>query len=131
MYSNDGERCPKCGEIWMCKLPQNDGSVQGGYRPVFILSNNKNNTYAPTLNIIPLTTKMNKKRLPIHVELWNYQAFGLMAPSTMLIEQIMTVRSEVLDRPIGMIADNKTLSLIWEAMKIQFPIMEMVNVSKI
>ena len=85
------ESHPKCGEIWMCNLVNKDGSVQTGYRPVFVLSNDKNNTYAPTLNIIPLTTKMNKRKLPIHVELWDYEKYGLKAPSTLMIEQITTV----------------------------------------
>ena len=53
---------PHCGEIWMCNLITKDGSIQSGYRPVFILSNDKNNTYSTTLNIIPITSKMNKKK---------------------------------------------------------------------
>ena len=93
--------CPKCGDIWMCYLVSKDGSVQAGYRPAFIISNNKNNTYAPTLNIIPLTTKMNKRQLPIHVELYNYQEYGLKKPSTLMVEQITTISVECLDRRIG------------------------------
>jgi len=117
---------PKCGEIWMCRLPGNENSVQGGYRPVFILSNNKNNTYSPTLNVIPLTTKMNKRQLPIHVELKDYTMYGLRAPSTLLVEQITTISIEFLDRRIGTISDRITLRSIWKAISIQFPIMEMV-----
>ena len=49
------------GDIWMCDLKKMSGSVQFGYRPVFILSNNVNNMYANTLNIIPLTTKTKRK----------------------------------------------------------------------
>ena len=116
---------PKCGEIWMCNIPSKDGSVQSGYRPVFILSNNMNNTYARTLNVIPLTTKMNKRRLPIHVELWNYQAYGLQRPSTMLIEQIATVSAENLDRCVGSISDRAILMNIVSAINIQFPIMQL------
>ena len=82
---------PHCGEIWMCYLTSKDGSVQSGYRPVFILSNDKNNTYSTTLNIIPLTSKMNKRKLPVHVELWSYQQYGLKTPSTLLVEQITTI----------------------------------------
>ena len=52
---------PRFGEIWMCNLTNKDGSVQSGYRPVFILSNDKNNTYSTTLNVIPITSKMNKR----------------------------------------------------------------------
>lgn len=61
---------PRFGEVWMCHLTDKGGSVQSGYRPVFILSNNQNNTYSSTLNVIPITSKMNKRKLPVHVELW-------------------------------------------------------------
>ena len=111
---------PHCAEIWMCWLPENNGSVQSGYRPVFISSNDMNNKYAPTLNIIPITSKA-KKRLPIHVELDHFQDYGLSSFSTMLVEQIMTVSASALDRRIGKITDGDTLRRISEAMAIQLP----------
>ncbi len=119
------ETRPHCGEIWMCNLITKNGSVQSGYRPVFILSNDKNNTYSTTLNIIPITTKMNKRRLPVHVELWSYKQYGLTSPSTMLVEQIMTISIENLDRCIGKVEDSTTLGNIKNAIAIQFPILEM------
>lgn len=129
MYSkNDLNNFPRCGEIWMCQLTSKDNSVQNGYRPVFILSNNKNNTYAPTLNVIPLTTKMNKRRLPIHVELWDYQRYGLKRPSTMLIEQITTIPAVSLDKYIGNVDNADILRNIWYAISIQFPISQMIGV---
>lgn len=113
---------PKCGEIWMCNLSEKDGSVQRGYRPVFVLSNDKNNTYSPTINIIPITSKMNKRKLPVHVEIWNYSEFGLKSPSTLMIEQITTVPSTSLDYCIGCIFDRKIINDINRAIRIQFPI---------
>lgn len=117
------ETRPRCGEIWMCNLIAKDGSIQNGYRPVFILSNNKNNSYSTTLNIIPITSKINKRKLPVHVELWSYQQYGLRVPSTMLIEQIMTINSECLDRRIGCVSDYETLCSISMAMSVQFPVL--------
>ena len=118
---------PKCGEIWMCQITIKSSSVQTGYRPVFILSNDKNNTYAPTLNVIPLTTKMNKRNLPIHVELWDYGQYGLRQPSTLLIEQITTIPIESLEKCVGVIENEELLNAIWEAMLIQFPILQRVR----
>lgn len=117
------DKSPHFSEIWMCNLTNKDGSVQTGYRPVFILSNDKNNTYSTTLNIIPITTKMNKRRLPVHVELWSYRQYGLTSPSTMLVEQIMTVSIENLDRCIGKVNDWETLNNINKAMFVQFPLL--------
>ena len=109
----------------MCNLQAKDGSVQNGYRPVFIISNDKNNTYSPTLNIISITSKMNKRNLPIHVELRTYKRYGLKEPSTMLIEQITTVSVNDLDKCIGKVSDCLTLGNIRKAISIQFPIMQM------
>lgn len=117
------DKSPHFSEIWVCNLTNKDGSVQTGYRPVFILSNDKNNTYSTTLNIIPITTKMNKRRLPVHVELWSYRQYGLTSPSTMLVEQIMTVSIENLDRCIGKVNDWETLNNINKAMFVQFPLL--------
>ncbi|MBQ8302838.1 MAG: type II toxin-antitoxin system PemK/MazF family toxin [Clostridia bacterium] len=107
----------------MCNLTVQEGSIQSGYRPVFILSNDKNNTYSTTLNIIPITSKMNKRKLPVHVELWSYQEYGLKTPSTMLVEQIMTISAEHLDRCIGKVSDSRILGDISRAMAIQFPVL--------
>lgn len=113
---------PKCGEIWMCNLPAGEGSIQNGYRPVFILSNDKNNTYSPTINIIPITKKMNKRKLPVHVELWDYQRYGLKSPSTIVVEQTTTVTLGRFDKYIGKIPDKNILSKISRAMRVQFPV---------
>jgi len=70
---------------------------------------------------------MNKKKLPIHVELWNYQEYGLKAPSTILVEQITTIPLENLTKRIGKIDDSYTLGAIYQAMSIQFPILSVIN----
>lgn len=125
MTYNNGEldfARPKCRELWMCDLGKNDGSIQSGYRPVFILSNNKNNTYSTTVNVFPLTTKVNKRKLPIHVDIMDYEKYGLNAPSTIMVEQPMTVDVCRLSKCIGKIDDIELLSEICNAMGIQFPI---------
>lgn len=124
MYS---EERPKCGEIWMCHLVEKDGSVQAGYRPVFILSNDINNSHAQTLNVIPLTTKMNKRHLPVHVEIWNYKECGLKAPSTLMIEQTTTIPVKCLEMKVGFISNRQILMGICNAIMVQFPIMQMAS----
>lgn len=121
------DKSPHFSEIWMCNLPTKSGSVQSGYRPVYILSNDQNNTHSTTLNIIPITSKTRKKALPIHVKLWNYQSYGLKTPSTMLIEQIMTIPFENLDKCVGKVSDSKTLNDISRALAIQFPVLSTIK----
>lgn len=117
---------PKCGEIWMCDLGKNNGSVQSGYRPVFVISNNMNNQHSPTINVFPLTTKMNKRKLPVHVELWDYKNYGLSSPSTILVEQPMTMPIDKFVKKIGIVSDQETLGKICQAMGVQFPILNFI-----
>ncbi len=123
MLNTSNNSRPRFGEIWMCNLTAREGSIQCGYRPVFILSNDMNNTYSTTINIIPITSKMNKRKLPVHVELWNHQKYGLPVPSTMMVEQITTIDLVSLDKKIGTVRDSSTLSNIKKAISVQFPVL--------
>ncbi len=114
---------PKFLEIWMADLGEKSGSVQSGRRPVLIISNDKNNVYSSVVNIMPMTTKMNKRNLPCHVELYNYERFGLNAPSTIMVEQLTSIDKSSLLFRIGKIDDNEVLSEICRAMTAQFPVL--------
>ena len=47
-------------------------SVQGGVRPVIVVSNNKANTYSSVITVVPLTSRIYKKRyLPTPCLLWS------------------------------------------------------------
>lgn len=56
----------KIGEIVIVKF-HGDGHVQDGVRPAVIIQNDIGNKYSPTLQVIPVTSRMTKKSLPIHV----------------------------------------------------------------
>lgn len=45
------------------------GSEQGGIRPVLIIQNDMGNKHSPTVICAAITSKMNKAKLPTHVEL--------------------------------------------------------------
>ena len=44
-------------------------SVQGGVRPVIVVSNNKANTYSSVITVVPLTSRIYKKRCYQHMYL--------------------------------------------------------------
>ena len=113
---------PRCGEIWTCYLGDNGPGVQSGYRPVLILSNDQNNLFSSVVNVAPLTSKMHKRSLPVHVELWDYEAYGLKSPSTILIEQTTTIQMNCLDFRVGKIHDKEIMEQIWLAIEVQFAI---------
>ena len=56
----------KIGEIVIVKF-HGDGHVQDGVRPAVIIQNVIGNKYSPTLQVIPVTSRMTKKSLPTHV----------------------------------------------------------------
>ena len=114
---------PKFLEIWMADLGERSGSLQSGRRPVLIVSNDKNNRYSSVLNVIPMTTKMNKRNLPCHVEIYDYEKFGLNAPSTIMVEQLTVVDKESLMFRVGKINDDRILMEICDAMTVQFPVL--------
>lgn len=117
---------PQCGDIWMCELPGSSGSVQKGYRPVFILSNNQNNKHSNTINVMPITSKMKRKSLPCHVELEDYEDYGLSEPSMILVEQLTTISKDCLRRKVGCIENTAVLVRICKAMSVQFPVLDAV-----
>lgn len=63
---------------------QYQGSMQGGMRPVVVISNNRANRYSTVLTVVPLSTRIYKKQnLPTHVFISAYKAEGLEQHSIM------------------------------------------------
>ena len=48
------------GDVFMAELRAEPGSVEHGRRPVVILQNNIGNLYAPTLIVVPITSRPRK-----------------------------------------------------------------------
>ena len=64
-------------------------SVQGGVRPVIVVSNNKANTYSSVITVVPLTSRIYKKRyLPTHVFISKYDMTGIRKGSLALAESV-------------------------------------------
>ena len=57
------------GDIYYADLRPVIGSEQGGVRPVLIIQNDVGNKHSPTVICAAITSKMNKAKLPTHIEL--------------------------------------------------------------
>ncbi len=57
------------GDIYYADLRPVVGSEQGGVRPVLVIQNDVGNKHSPTVICAAITSKMNKAKLPTHVEL--------------------------------------------------------------
>ena len=88
------------GEIYYAELSPAEGSEQGGIRPILIVQNDTGNKYSPTIIAAAVTSKLNKAKLPTHIEL-NAKEFGLSKDSVILLEQIRTLDKRRLKERIG------------------------------
>ena len=80
----------KRGDIFYADLRPVVGSEQGGIRPVLIIQNNVGNRHSPTVMCAAITSKMNKAKLPTHIEL-STEKYDMDKDSVVLLEQLRTI----------------------------------------
>ena len=78
------------GDIFYADLRPVVGSEQGGIRPVLIIQNDVGNKHSPTVICAAITSKMNKAKLPTHVEL-DSKKYDMLKDSVILLEQLRTI----------------------------------------
>lgn len=106
----------KRGELYFADLSPVVGSEQGGIRPVLVVQNDIGNKYSPTVIAAAITSKLNKAKLPTHIEL-SSKEYGLEKDSVVLLEQIRTIDKTRLKEKIGELTDFK-MSQVNKAMMI-------------
>ena len=80
----------KRGDIYYADLSPIIGSEQGGVRPVLIIQNDVGNRHSPTIFCAAITSRMNKAKLPTHIEISSGR-YHLVKDSVILLEQIRTI----------------------------------------
>ena len=80
----------KRGDIYYADLRPVVGSEQGGIRPVLIIQNDTGNKHSPTVIVAAITSKMNKAKLPTHIEL-SANDYEIVKDSDILLEQLRTI----------------------------------------
>lgn len=93
------------GDIYYADLRPVVGSEQGGVRPVLIIQNDIRNKHSPTVICAAITSKMNKAKLPTHVEL-NTKRCDMIRDSVILLEQLRTIDKQRLKERICHIDDE-------------------------
>ncbi len=105
-------------DIWYAHLPMYRGTcIQGGVRPVLIVSNDKNNELAETITVLPMTSKMKHFFMPTHVPL-----VGIGMDSQVLAEQITTIDKKFLTHKAGNCTNTDLIRAVENAMRIQLGI---------
>jgi mRNA interferase MazF len=87
------------GDIYYADLRPVVGSEQGGIRPVLIIQNDTGNKHSPTVICAAITSRMNKAKLPTHVEL-SAGRCNMMKDSVILLEQLRTIDKQRLKERI-------------------------------
>lgn len=108
----------KRGDIFYADLRPVIGSEQGGVRPVLIIQNDTGNKHSPTVICAAITSKMNKAKLPTHVEI-DAEKYGIIKDSVILLEQIRTIDKSRLKEKVCHL-DNDVLKKIDKALLISF-----------
>lgn len=80
----------KRGDIFYADLRPVVGSEQGGVRPVLIIQNDIGNRHSPTVICAAITSRMNKAKLPTHVEI-DASRYDIIKDSVILLEQLRTI----------------------------------------
>ena len=96
----------KRGELYYADLSPVVGSEQGGIRPVLVVQNDIGNKYSPTIIAAAITSKLNKAKMPTHIEL-SCREYGLEKDSVVLLEQIRTIDKSRLKEKIGELSPYK------------------------
>ena len=94
------------GELYYADLSPVVGSEQGGVRPVLVVQNDVGNKYSPTVIAAAVTSRIDKAKLPTHIELSAHE-YGLPKDSVVLLEQIRTLDKTRLKERIGQVSAEK------------------------
>ena len=108
----------KRGDIFYADLSPVVGSEQGGIRPVLVVQNDVGNKYSPTVIAAAITSRINKAKLPTHIEIEAAQ-YGLQKDSVVLLEQIRTIDKKRLREKIGRL-DEIQMVKVNDAISVSF-----------
>ena len=104
------------GDVFYADLRPVVGSEQGGIRPVLIIQNDVGNRHSPTVICAAITSKMNKAKLPTHVEL-DTRKCDMIKDSVILLEQLRTIDKQRLKEKICHI-DEELLQRVNYALRV-------------
>ena len=112
----------KRGDIYYADLSPVIGSEQGGLRPVLIIQNDIGNKYSPTVIAAAITSRLEKSRLPTHIDV-SADICGLQKDSVILLEQIRTIDKRRLREKMGH-ADDPLMHRVNSALNVSFGLLE-------
>lgn len=89
-----------------------------GWHPAVVVSNNTNNRHSEMVIVAPVTSQVDKKKLPTHVLVKKGLVTGLPKDSTIQCEQLRTIPKGCLKEYLGSI-DTETMIMVNDALSVQ------------
>lgn len=108
----------KRGDVFYADLSPVIGSEQGGVRPVLVVQNNVGNRFSPTIICVAITSKINKAKLPTHVEI-DGNKYEAVRHSVILLEQVRTLDKKRLKDKICQL-DKELMDKVDKSLKVSF-----------
>ena len=116
------------GDIFYADLSPVVGSEQGGLRPVLIVQNDVGNRYSPTVIAAAITSKLNKAKMPTHIDVFASRV-GLAKDSVILLEQIRTLDKRRLKEKMGHL-DDELMAKVNTAISVSFGLAQTPEASR-
>ena len=111
----------KRGDVFFVQLDNRYEHVQSGRRPCLVIQDNVGNHFSPTIIVVPLTSKIKKTYLPVHV---------VIGHKTMaLCECVFTISKDQILNYIKSF-DKRTMKQIDEALSISLGFRRRKNYKK-
>lgn len=96
---------PARGEIWLVSLSPALGSEIGKTRPALVISNDRNNEFAETITVLPITSKV-ARAYPFEVFIPKAET-GLPKDSKVKCNQIRTIDKKRLLKFLGKLSPDR------------------------
>lgn len=82
-------------DVWFVDLGEQPGSIQRGLRPVVVISNDRSNQYSNFVMVSPISSQIQKAKLPTHVVLKTGEC-GVAKDSVAMFEQHISITKDQL-----------------------------------
>jgi len=106
----------KKGEVYLIDLKDTYSNVQSGIRPCLVIQNDCGNSHSPTVIVVPITSKLKKTKMPVHVVVNQNNNLEMI-----LCECILTVSKEQIKHYLRTF-DSNIMNQVNEALEVSLGI---------
>jgi mRNA interferase MazF len=110
---------PERWSVWLANLEPVVGSEQGRTRPVLVLSDTRLNQILPVVNVVPITSRKNNRRIYPNEARIPGGCAGLDVESIVLCYQIRTLDKQRLIKRLGALGETNLRTEVLAALRFQ------------